>query len=227
MINLLSDANNAIITRQFSNGLTYYSQSNCACTLTDQGYRIYRPPNLVYPDCGNTVWGGFVLRDAYEVIKGHRYMFKCHVKGETSNASEQYWSNLCGWSGSSYGLPTKPTIHFSKTIPANFNGEMEFMYDFTVSDDVWKTCTKSYSYFVAGTSYNCYRDFKIGWTYTSTGTLGTDIYITDIRMYDKTTGNPVSVNKNGCIYCGNIIDTGASTQFYDDSEIITNNFIEI
>ena len=58
MENLLSRTEMALLNKTWGNGLQSYTQSNCQCTLTDQGMRIYRPPNLTYPDCGNTIWGG-------------------------------------------------------------------------------------------------------------------------------------------------------------------------
>lgn len=80
-----------------------------------------------------------------------------------------------GWSG---GGLTNVGFSYNDTIPTNFNGVKRVVAETNVIDDIYKVCTTSYSSFVAGQYYNCYRDLCFGFGYQSTGTLGTDIYIT-------------------------------------------------
>lgn len=236
-INKLMATNNALATKTWGNGLHSYTQSNCQVTLTDKGLRIYRPPNLTPSANGNTMWGGLILQpfeiDSNFLVKGRTYILLFHVKGKTSGAvTDVYWSNEAGWSGASRGLGTNPTNVSTNqsSFGANFNGDGDFYYRFTVSDDVWKTCTKSYSSFVAGTSYNTYRDFKFGFTYADTGAWGTDLYITNFRCYDITSASTdtVRVEKSGIVMAQNLSESDNSqARFAAYGEIQSSNFIEI
>jgi hypothetical protein len=53
-----------------------------------------------------------------------------------------------GWGGG--GLQPNPSNVSSCGIPANFNGETDCFYDFTINDDIVKTCTSTYSYATSG-----------------------------------------------------------------------------
>ena len=69
----------------------------------------------------------------------------------------------------------------------------------------------------------------MGWDYTSTGTLGTDIYVTDIRMYDITSGanNLAGASKTGIMSANRLFDRDMkSAKIFVDSEIMANDFIE-
>lgn len=234
--NKFDKLNNALYDKQFKNGLASYTQTNCRVTLTDNGYRIYRPPNMNPTNNGNTMWGGLLIQpfsdDNNFLVQGHTYILMFHVSGVSSNnATHHYWSNNAGWSGGSYGLGTSPTNVQYNDLGANFQGEKDIYYKFTVSDAIMKTCTKSYSTFVQGTSYNCYRDFKWGFEYTDTGTLGTDLYITSFRCYDITSpDNVVKFLKPGIVEASNFVETsiasGSSTHIYSSGELMAYDFIE-
>lgn len=227
MSNLLFETECALLDKQFKNGLLSYTQSNCQVTLTDDGYHIYRPPNLIYPDCGNTVWGGFTL-DPLSLsnnllFKGNTYIIFFDIQGKSNNAATIGWTNNMGWGGG--GLTPTPS-NVSYSIPGkNFEGTHHVYYKFTIKDDIIKTCTSSYSSFVAGEQYVSYRHFYYGFNYENTGTLGTDIYITNIRMYDITDNKQVSVNKNGNVNCNAVIDGFNQCSF--GSELHVNEIIEI
>ena len=231
MENLLELTEWSRLNKEFTNGLASYVQSNCQVTLTDNGYRIYRPPNVNPTNNGNTMWGGFVLREAVELVKNHTYILYFDITGKSSNIAEAYWNNNCGWGGASYGLGTNPTNVEYNNIPVNFNGTHHFHYKFTVSDDVYKTCTKSYSSFVEGETYNTYRDFKFGFWYTDTGSMGTDIYITNLRMYDITglTNNIINLSKEGILKANQFIsgnEYDKVSMFSNSNDITANEFIE-
>jgi hypothetical protein len=177
------------------------------------------------------MWGGFVMR-FYEppFIKGHRYVVQFETKGQTSNKpSDIYWTNLAGWGGG--GLQPTPTDVVIKNIDANFNSQewTIISYTWTINDDVYKTCTSSYSSFVQGTVYPSYRDFKWGFGYTDTGTLGTDLYIKNVRMYDLTTASQIDIKKTGVIEAGSFWETLSKQDaaFHHDGEITSNCFYEI
>ena len=229
--NLAYEVNMNIINKKMANPLSSYTQSNCQVSLTDDGYRIYRPPNKNPTNDGNTMWGGFVMR-FYEppFTKGHRYVVQFETKGQTSNApSDIYWTNLAGWGGG--GLQPAPSDVVIKNIGANFNSQewTTISYTWTINDDVYKTCTSSYSSFVQGTVYPSYRDFKWGFGYTDTGTLGTDIYIKNVRMYDLTTASQIDIKKTGVIEAGSFWETLSKQDaaFHHDGEITSNCFYEI
>ena len=232
--NKFTPQGNALAEKVFRDGLDRYTQANCQITLTDKGYRIYRPPNLVHDSSTmHNMWGGLIIRpftaDENFYIKGHTYIVLFHVSGQSSNAmSDIYINNNAGWGGGSYGLTTELSDVAISSTPANFKGEHEFSYKFTVSGDIWKTCATSYSSFVAGTSYNCYRDLKVGFGYTDTGELGTDLYITNLRCYDITTpDSSISIEKSGVVLASNFVDGNQSPpRFYSSGEIEMNEFIE-
>ena len=231
MINLIDPINTALQQKKFQDGLTSYTQSNCQVTLTNQGYRIYRPPNKNPTDDGHTMWGGLKLQvnTCHLLEKNHTYIILFKVNGKTSNAIASYgFSNQMGWSGG--GLIPNPTNIKSESIPANFQGEKECFYKFTVSDDVYKTCTQSYSGFTQGQTYLSYRDFAFGFGYTNTGALGTDLYITNFRMYDITneTGDFINITKTGITYANSFEEVIGDVKFFKNSnEIFANEFYEI
>lgn len=234
-MNKFTKLNDACASKQFVNGLSRYTQANCQVTLTDKGYRIYRPPNITYSSSDSstkTMWGGLLLQpftdDSNFLVQGHTYIMLFHVEGQSSNdATDKYWSNNAGWSGGSYGLSTSPTNVVSNTIGTNFQGEKDIYYKFTVADAIFKTCTTSYSSFTAGTSYNCYRDFKWGFAYQSTGSLGTDLYITNFRMYDITTlNNDITFNKTGVINASEFVENNIIPQMNSGLELAVREFIE-
>ena len=112
-----------------------------------------------------------------------------------------------GWGGG--GLNPTPSNTHARSIPKNFQGEMESIYQFTISDALVKTCTNTYSGYTQGKQYLSYKDFMIGWGYESTGELGTDIIMSDFRMYDITNGYGSTTNlfKNGTFSAIDIIET--------------------
>lgn len=232
--NKFTPQGNALAEKVFRDGLDRAIQANCQITLTEKGYRIYRPPNLVHNSSTmHNMWGGLIIRpfvtDANFYIKGHTYIVMFHVSGQSSNAMTNILiSNNAGWSGANYGLTTELSDVSIITTPNDFQGEFDFSYKFTVSGDIWKTCTKSYSSFVAGTSYNCYRDLKVGFGYTDTGALGTDLYITNLRCYDITeSDNSISIQKSGIVLSSNFSESNQSqVKIFSGSEILSNEFIE-
>lgn len=231
MENLFSKIENARASKTFTNGLSSYTQPKCEVTLTDKGLRIYRPPNLVHDSSTmHNMWGGMRLvpysQDNKDVlIKGHTYIVKFHVEGQSTNAATTVgWSNNMGWGGG--GLNPAPSNVAYAYTPANFNGKMDCFYKFTVNDDVYKTCTSSYSSFVSGTTYLSYRDFQFGFGYENTGTLGTDLYITNIRMYDLTNGGQkISIKPTGIV--NGILNESNRASFSKDGDILAVEFNEI
>ena len=184
-----------------SNGVGTYSQSNCTQTYENNSIRIYRPPNLVHDSSTmHNMWGGVRIRNSsvnscheynsdtdnlFNLQKGHTYIIYFKVKGQSSNAATSIgWTNQMGWSGG--GLNPAPSNVEYLYTPVNFNGEMDCFYKFTINDEIVKTCTSSYSYAVSGKQYLSYNDFMYGFGYENTGTLGTDVYVSNYRLYDIT-----------------------------------------
>lgn len=231
MNNLLELTEYGLRKKEWGYGLSSYTQSNCSCTLTDDGYRIYRTPNVNPTDNGSTMWGGLVIRpfniEANILQKNHRYVIMFHVKGKSSNSvSDVSWSNQVGWGGG--GLSPLPTINKNTmNLPANFNGETDVIYDFTINDDIYKVCTSSYSSFVAGNTYLSYNGFKFGFEYTDTGEWGTDLYITNIRMYDITNyTSSVNLAKSGILSISALNEIDGNARINKYSEALSGGFIE-
>jgi len=59
--NILFPAELSRTKLEFTNGLSRYTQANCQVNLVEDGYHIYRPPNLTQSANGNTMWGGLQL----------------------------------------------------------------------------------------------------------------------------------------------------------------------
>ena len=181
------------------------TQTNCQCTLTASGYRIYRPPNITYNSSDSstkTMWGGLRLRfTSPPVIKGHTYVITFDIKGQTSVgiSGETYWSYAMGSSVTTTGLMPAPTSISRVNIPADWQSTdwCPYFYKFTVTDDVYKICQSTSGSFTSGETYLSYRDWKFGFGYNDTGTLGTDLYIKNLGMYDITDFSNFSVNKKG------------------------------
>lgn len=233
MKNLLFPTEVALLDKQFVNGLSSYTQANCQCTVTDKGFRVYRPPNHNGNTSGsggsNDVWGGLRIQplniDPNLLVKGRTYIVMLDVSGKTSNAITSIgWTNNMGWGGG--GLNPAPTDVSQDVLPANFEGSKTCWYKFTVADDIYKVCTSAYSSFKQGETYPSYRDFQFGWGYANTGALGTDIYITNIRMYDITENPTITPNKNGILQMGALNEGYSTPAFHQSSEIFGNSFNE-
>lgn len=242
MSNLFFSPASGIASKTWTPGLKSYTQSNCQVTLTDNGYRIYRPPNLTVSANGNTMWGGLKLVNSsgselheydsavdnfFNLVKGHTYIIRFHVSGKSSNSpsgGQWGWTNQMGWGG--HGLAPTPSNVSSHIIGANFNGEDECFYKFTINDDIVKTCTSSYSYATEGKQYLSYNHFGFGFGYTDTGTMGTDIYITNLRMYDITNGEKTSVNKVGQLLTCEPIEVGNIGSIQNGGDILGSSFYE-
>lgn len=230
MNNLLELTEYSLRKKEWGYGLSYFNQPNCSCTLTDDGYRIYRTPNVNPTDNGQTMWGGLVIKPfniaANILQKNHRYVLMFHIKGRSSNSAYANWTNYVGWDGG--GLtPTPVENRNTMNLPANFNGETDVIYDFTINDDIYKVCTSSYGSFVAGNTYLSYAGFKFGFGYTDTGEWGTDLYITNIRMYDITNyTSSVNLAKSGILSISALNEIDGNARINKYSEALSERFIE-
>lgn len=224
---------------EFTNGLNKYTQANCQVTLTEQGYHIYRPPNLTTANDGNTMWGGLLINNqtirtiaAYDATrdniwglqKGHTYIFAFHVKGQSTNSPSLIAESNMGWDRIA-GVGPNPTYIATRTIPTDFNGEQDCYTIFTINDDIVKVATESKSSYVQGTSYLSYRELCLNYTYTSTGTLGTDIYLTNFRLYDITS-HKAEITKMGQVDFSHFIEQIGNCKIRKQAEILASEFIE-
>ena len=131
------------------------------------------------------------------------------------------------------GLTPSPSnvVHNGSTFGANFQSDdwITFYYAWTITDDVYKVCTSSYSSFVQGNTYLSYNGFKFGFGYSSTGSLGTDLYFKNFRMYDITNqiNNPI-IQKFGIINPTNFVEVENvnKTTIQKSQEFIGNKIIE-
>lgn len=225
----------ARISNTFTNGLTAYTQANMQVTLVNGLYHVYSPPNLTVANNGNTMWGGLRINNlgvtgTQLLIKGHSYIIKFHVKGKCSRSPEKFrWSYEMGWEGDP-ALATAPTNVTSDFIPNPFNGEKDCFYRFTVSDDIYKVCAKSFgNNYVAGNTYLSYAHFCFNYPYGNTGDLGVDLYLSNFRMYDITSMTTnASFMKNGVAKGQLIQDSGyTNASLFKDNDIQCNDFYEV
>lgn len=236
--NIMYKPNLAIGAQEWKDGLNRYQQSNCQVSLTKNGVHVYRPANLSQANDGNTMYGGLkivnstadtvhaydsTIDNIFNLQKNHTYVWIFYVKGSTTNAPGFQVTNNMGWGGG--GLTPSPSNVEIKNIPTNFDGETEIWYKFTISDDIVKTCTSSYSSFVANTQYLSYKHFGWNWSYATTGN-GTDIYITNIRLYDITDIPIGKLTKTGITKFSSIFEVNDSIHITKNEDLIVNQFIE-
>jgi len=131
------------------------------------------------------------------------------ITGKTSNSlSGFYFSNNMGWQGG--GLIPEPTVFIREGLPENFQGTKDICYEFQINDNIYKVCTESYSNFVAGQRYLSYRDLCLNLGYTDTGPLGTDLYITNFRLYDMTDDIDVKIENTSTLITNTISELGVT-----------------
>lgn len=217
-------------------GVGAYAQASLKVTLTDQGVHIYSPPNhdgrASSSGGANDTWGGICfspMKTQKCLIEGHRYIILWHCIGQTSTAlTDTTWTNQIGWGQSPDAAPTVNR----RCVPAEgFQGSMECCYDFTINDTVFKTTGSTvHSGFEANTSYLAYAGFKIGFGYRQTGELGTDLYLSNFRMYDITNATSANFTKTGDLKVAGIVelpDTSFSNaQILSSGDLITRQIIE-
>lgn len=226
--NILFDVQRSLMDKSFSNGLNKYVQENCQVTLTDNGYRIYRPPNLTTSANGNTMYGGLKLQNpGHWLKKGHTYIILFNIKGQTANyVGGLGWSCSMGWHGDQALVPNPSNVSYS-SVPTGVFDETLFYYKFTINDDIYKICKTAYSSFVVGTTYLSYKDFQLSFGYASTGELGTDLYLSDFRMYDITELENSNFNENSILECISVIEGNEKLSIGKYGEIYANNLIEL
>lgn len=237
--NIIFKIDSARGAKVFQDGLSRYTQSQCQVTLTDEGYHIYRPPNLVYSSAGKVMLGGLKLvnqtsdtispynanRDnVWGLQKTHTYLFAFHAKGQSSNSPSLNVQNNMGWDRIA-GIGPNPTYISTSTIPANFNGEKDCYIIFTINDDIIKTATETKGGYITGEQYLSYRDLSLNYGYTDTGALGTDLYLTDFRLYDIT--NYIGqIKKTGITNFSDYVERNGILQIRNRAELLTSNLIE-
>ncbi len=232
--NLLFNQNLGIINKQWVSGLSKFTQANCQCTLTDDGYRIYRTPNIDYVNNSPKVmYGGFLISNANNILNlkdNHSYVLAFDIKGQSSNAaSNTRWTNNYGWGGGGL-IPTTTGTVMNNPVTANFYSPDDwchFSMFFTISDGLYKVCTTSYSSYIQGETYLSYAQFAFGFTYMSTGELGTDLYIKNLSLLDVTNDTNINISKNGIINSENFIEVGDTVKLFKDKLIQSNQLIEI
>lgn len=230
--NKLEKIDGYIREKQMTGGVSRCTQTNCQVTLTDDGYRIYRPPNIIHDSSTmHNMWGGLRFQpftsDPVFLQKGHTYIILFDIKGQTSKTPGFHWSNNMGWGGG--GLNPTPTNVSSKRPSADWQSDTyeTFYYKWTIEDDIYKVCTSAYSSFVAGNTYLSYKDFCIEFGYQNTGELGTDIYIRNFRCYDITNVQNAGILPEGIASTASIQENDYSARIHSSGELGGDEYIEI
>lgn len=235
MTNLIQLENAGIESQAWLGALSKAaSQTNCTSSLTANGYRIYRPPNISYNSSDSstkTMWGGFRLRFTNPpFIQNHIYIIMFNIKGQTTNAPTATWSYNLGNTASATQLAPSPSNVSKFTISTNWeqNDWIPFFYKWKIEDAIYKECASTYGSFTAGNTYLSYRDFGFYFGYDSTGTLGTELYIKNLRMFDITDSPNVSINKTGQLLLTSPLERENKLQvsYLQDGEVEGNGFYE-
>lgn len=236
MINLFEDIETALLNKKFENGLSSYTQRDCQVTLTDEGYHIYRPPNIIFDndnyDKTSTMWGGLKIECPHKngkpvLQKNHTYIVLIDIKGKSSNAIYTHgWTNQMGWGGG--GLSPKPSNTSRSVCKSDFDINDVYYYKWTITDDIYKVCTETYSGFVEGETYLSYRHFQLGFTYQNTGEWGTNIYLNNFRLYDITDipNSLITQSGNAVFTSFNESVLPPPSKIYQSGDIYTQEIIE-
>lgn len=217
-------------------GVTYQkTESGFVANPDTSGNGYVRITSTVQvPTTNRTMYGGLCIDNAnnrFGLMKGHTYIILFNITGKSTNAPAHYtWANNMGWEGG--GLEPRPSNTEYNIPGANFNQSTNFpfYYKWTITDDIYKVCTSSYASFTAGTTYLSYRHFQFGFEYADTGSLGTDLYISNFRLYDITNKPDFSIEKDGIINAPILYRSDETVKIdkrYDIAHLIANNFYEI
>jgi len=233
--NIAFKTNLGIIDKQYADGLSSFQQRNCVCTLTNEGYRIYRTPNITYDGTSatRTMYGGFLVTNTnnrFGLQTGHRYVVQFEVKGQTSNSVAHFgFSFNFGNNFANSGLMPEPSnVYTNNPVKANFNSQdwVTITHELTINDDIWKVCERSASSFVSGNTYLSYRHFAFAFDYKNTGELGTDLYIRNFRIYDITNFSDPQILKNGSVKMSEFMEEEYTARIFRDGVMKPNNMIE-
>lgn len=184
--------------------------SNQSRSWTDEGCRIYRNPNVTGSLNGSGVgnWGGWRIAFTTTntpksvLVKGHTYLFFCNVRGKSdSQGTNCGWAFNWGWDGDSALIPRPTTLYKDMNIPIGNDINKTLSWAFKIEDDIDKVCEKAFtSGWVVGNTYQSYKHLHVGYQYTTTGSVGTDVYLSNFNMYDITDyASKISFNKNGVV----------------------------
>lgn len=210
----------ALDNKTFTDGLGAYTQTNCSCTLTNDGYNVYRPANLTYPADGNTMWGGVVLSiPEGTMVDGRRYQLRVKYRGVSSNGiKDMYFAYSVGWTNMG-GLSAASMIDSIYTDSNRYQsidtgGTWEnIRVNISASEgQMYKVADNSTGGLIPGTTYYTARQFKIGHNYESTGVLGTNLYYKDFRLFDVTDGydEEVSLSEDGIFTVDHFSEVGVT-----------------
>ena len=216
-------------------GVTYQkTESGFVANPDTSGNGYVRITTITNAVENKVMYGGLRLRNTdnrFGLMKGHTYVILFNITGKSTNApAEVGWTNNHGWGGG--GLMPNPSNIEANIPSANFNQStaFPFYYKWTIPDDIYKVCTTAYSSFVKGTTYLSYRDFIFSFGYADTGSLGTDLYISNFRLYDITNKPDFSIEKDGIINAPILYRSDETVKIakrYDIAHLIANNFYEI
>lgn len=251
MGNLMCEQNQGIQNSQWTTGLSSYQYSYCSVNLTAGECKIeLRPFNPTIDSVTST--GGLKIVNStnlnnahiydsfydniFGLTKGHTYRITFNVRGKSSFVFTHFgWYYEATFTGG--GLAPSPSSVSSQGIAANFNdynNAQECFYEFTINDDVVKTCTSTVSgyhtnqdIYTQGNQYLSYNHFCIGFNVTATRSNGYQIYISNLRMYDITNGEEIQIFKIGSVSPLDFVEQDANSALMNRyGEILGNQFYE-
>lgn len=237
MENILAKADLQIISKgNRGTGVYQYTQNDNYSKYTDNGLLWIRKANIVghgWNSNYHTTFGGFrIITDSFidKLKTGNTYVLMIDVKGQLDHNLDYFrFSYEMGWEGDNEGLLARPQVIYSKCPVKGFNN-MTAIYAFKITDDVYKTCKTKFSDYIVGNKYNSYKQFCMGFGYADDTTIGTELYIKNLRMYDITKYDKiVSFLKTGVIKSNTLttlINNNSSFCLNKFGTVSVNNFYE-
>lgn len=223
----------------FGKNLTYATQTNGKTVIEDNHFKITRNPNITGTLNGNTGgtqnWCGIIFRNYDNILgfqQGHHYLVCINVKGYSDTAMNDISiSNYCDWSASSLNpITTTDNIQTYNPVVAGYNSDTldTVALYFEINSPLYKVLTgKSYSTFVKGQSYLSFRDIKFGFTYTTTTSVGTNLELDNLRLYDVTNLDVLTrIKREGITQTISFIEDG-DNGIIKNGDLQSNNIYEI
>lgn len=174
-----------------------YTQTNISVSVvprkfkTKYSYFIKRAPNITATGSTSQNWGGLKLSfpDDKSWEENQTYRVSFWYAGYSQHNIEIYFAYAVGWVTMGVGL-TKLSLPYITTQFTDEDGWKYYEQEFTIPTGyIYQTGTDNIVYY-------CMREFKIGYTYTTTDQYGTRLYINDLKIerisknseYKKTRG---------------------------------------
>lgn len=176
--------------------------SQCTCSIINNTEIYYhRNPNVIVSTAGNVTAIVSSLSIPNGMIKTNRKYKVCWKARGISDGLMQapYLAFSASWTTNGVGLVANNSVG-DAGVPSNFN-ETQYQERSAILDTTgwspWQQAKNDYETIKTGDWFNCANKLAFTFNHTNTGTNGTDVYLTDFRLYDITDNPSAGFDKKG------------------------------